>query len=373
MKVLCIAFDSNELSIRLASALAKEVEVCLMLPEEGAKFHLHWLSPDVNFQPFPKPRLRQPAKQISLMFKLIKRIKQFDPDVIHFQKGHLWFNLALTFLRRYPLVMAIHDPRHHMGDKGAYNQPQPIMDYAYRRANRVIAHNEPMKQIIVEELGIPEQIIDIVPLIERGNANAQTEVQEQTNEILFFGRIWAYKGLEYLIRAEPLITAQIPDAKIVIAGKGDDFSSYRRMMVNPENFIVHNEFVSYEKRAKLFRRASIVVLPYVEATQSGVIPVAYTFAKPVIATEVGGLPSQVEHGRTGFLVPPCDEKALADSIIQLLQDNDLRRQLGANGKHKLETEWSAEAVAKKTIPVYRKAINDARSGSAKQKVRQATG
>ena len=141
------------------------------------------------------------------------------------------------------------------------------------------------------------------------------------NTVLFFGRIWAYKGLEYLIRAEPLITAEIPDAKIVIAGKGEDFSRYRAMMVHPERFVVHNEFIPDDRRAELFARASVVVLPYVEATQSGVIPVAYTFSKPVVATTVGSIPEMVDDGRTGLLVPPRSEESLAEAIVSLLRDD----------------------------------------------------
>jgi glycosyltransferase involved in cell wall biosynthesis len=365
MKVLFIAFDSGELSVRLASALAQEAEVCLILPQQQAEPHLQWLNPALNFQPFNKPRLRQPLQQIRTMHLILQQIRRFKPDVIHFQKGHLWFNLVLPLLRRYPLVISIHDPKHHTGDKVSQKTPQMIKNFAYRCADRVIAHNKQMKQMIVKECHIPEETIDIVPLIERGDATAQAHVQEEDNLILCFGRIWAYKGLEYLIRAEPLITAQIPEAKIVIAGEGDDFAPYRRMMINPENFIVHNEFISYEKRAELFRRASVVVLPYIEATQSGVIPVAYTYAKPVIATRVGGLPEQVEHGCTGFLVPPRDEKALADTIVHILRDKELRRQLGVNGKQKLDAEWSAHVVAQQTMRVYQRAIHGLNSSIGK--------
>jgi len=164
--------------------------------------------------------------------------------------------------------------------------------------------------------------------------------------------------LEYLIRAEPLITAQVPDARIIIAGRGEDFSRYRQMMVHPEHFVVHNEYISDDKRAKLFRRASIVVLPYTGASQSAVIPIAYAFAKPVVATAVGGLPEMVDHGRTGYLVPPCDERALADAIVRLLRDKGLRRQLGAHGKRKIETQSSPDVVAQQTLAVYRCAISD---------------
>lgn len=357
MKVLLIAFDSGELSIRLASALAEEVdELCLMLPETTAAPHLHLLSHKVNFQPFYRPRLRHAFQQTKLMAELIRRIRRFDPDIIHYQKGHLWFNLTLPLLSRYLLVMSIHDPKHHTGDKSSGVTPQAILNLAYRRADRVIAHNQQMKQAITIELRIPEERIDVVPLVERGGLELRPGVEEVDNLVLCFGRIWKYKGLEYFIRAEPLVTAEIPDAKFMIAGRGEDFGYYEQMLVNPHNFIVHNEFVSYEKRAELFERASLVVLPYIEATQSGVIPVAYTHAKPVIATRVGGLPSQVDDGYTGYLVPPCDEKALAEKIIHLLQDKKLRRQMGRNGRAKLEREWSAEVVARQTVLVYERAV-----------------
>jgi glycosyltransferase involved in cell wall biosynthesis len=164
--------------------------------------------------------------------------------------------------------------------------------------------------------------------------------------------------LEYLIRAEPLITAQVPDVSIVIAGRGEDFTRYRRLMVHPERFTIYNEYVSDDQRAELFQRASVVALPYIDASQSAVIPIAYTFAKPVVATTVGGLPELVDHGRTGYLVPPHDERALADALVRLLRDKQLRHQLGANGKSKVDTELSPDAVARRTLEVYQRAMKD---------------
>ena len=354
MRVAFLTFDFPEFSVRLASALAEHADVCLMMPRADAARYLQWLSPKLCFQPFDKPRLRQPLRQLGLMRRLVRRIQQFNPDLIHLQKGHLYFNLVLPLVRRYPLVLSVHDPRIHIGD--TVKTPQWILDLAVRRACRLIAHNIPMKQILADSLRIPEDRISIVPLVAIGDATAASQVEESGHEVLFFGRISNYKGLEYLIRAQPLITARIPDAKIVIAGHGDDFAKYRRAMVDPSRFEVHHEFVPDGKQAELFRRASVVVLPYVEATQSGVIPLAYTFAKPVVATAVGGLPSQVDDGETGFLVPPGDVPALADKVVLLLQDVTLRRRLGANGRKKLEFEWSAEVVARQTIEAYHKAL-----------------
>jgi glycosyltransferase involved in cell wall biosynthesis len=287
--------------------------------------------------------------------------------LVHFQHGHLWFNLALPLLNRYPLVLTIHDPRHHLGDRNAHKTPQMIMDLGYHRADQVIVHGGRLKQLVVDELHLPAEAVHVIPHIVLGDNSVHNQIQEADHLVLFFGRIWEYKGLDYLIRAEPLITAEIPDARIVIAGQGEDFARYRRMMVHPERFIVHNEYVSNDKRAELFQRASVVALPYVDASQSGVIPIAYTFAKPVVATAVGALPEMVEPGRTGYLVPPRNEQALADAIVRLLRDRELRRQMGANGKRKIDTECSPDVVAQQTIAVYRCAIGDGRSSAGERK------
>ncbi len=355
MKILFISFAFIEYSIRLTSALAKDAEVCLMLPAAQAEPHLYRLNPEVAYVPISQPRLRQVWRQAATMRWLLAEIQHFDPDVIHLQQGYLWLNPILSRLKRYPLVITIHDPTPHSGDKSTKKTPQFVMDWGFKRADRLIVHNEQMRQIVVER-GLPSDRVNIVPTVERGDSAGAQDVQEDEHSILFFGRIWPYKGLEYLIKAEPLITAQLPNVKIIIAGEGEEFDRYRRLMTHPEQFIVYNDYIPHEQVAELFRRTSIVVLPYIDATQSGVIPTAYTFSKPVVATPVGGIPSMVEHGKTGLLVPPRDERALAEAIIQLMQNRELRHQMGANGKKKVNTEYAAETVAPKTLAVYEQAI-----------------
>ena len=368
MKVAFLSFHFGEYSVRLASALAQQVEVLLLLSHQRAAPHLSRLDQALNFQPFNQPRLRQPLRQIGTVYRILQQIRRFDPDVIHLQNGHLWFNLALPFLRRYPLVITIHDPRPHVGDKESGKTPRLMMiwDFGHHRADRLIVHGKQLKQVVVEELDVASEIVHVIPMVALGDDLAHSQVQEQDHQILFFGRIWEYKGLEYLISAEPLITAQVPDASIVIAGRGEDFDRYRRLMVHPERFTVYNEYVPHDKRDELFRRASVVALPYVDASQSAVIPIAYTFAKPVVATTVGGLPELVDHGRTGYLVPPRDERALADALVRLLRDKRLRQQMGANGKCKIDTELSQEALASQTLAVYRRAIGDKEASGQKR-------
>ena len=311
---------------------------------------------------FKNPRLRQPLQQLRFIAQLLRWVQRFKPDVVHMQAGHLWFNLlALPFLRRYPFVVTIHDPQIHPGDKSSSVTPQSVLDWGYRRADEVIVHASQLKTIVVERLGIPAERISVVPLVKTGDGmeGPLHESCPESNgylDVLFFGRIWEYKGLDYLIRAEPLIHAAVPNARVVIAGQGEDFARYADMMQNPERFEVHNAYISDQQRAELFARAAVVVLPYVEASQSGVIPVAYTFGKPVVATTVGGLPDLVDDGKTGFLVAPRNVESLAEATVRLLRDEPLRIQMGARGKHKIETECSPEAVGRQTLEVYRRAI-----------------
>ena len=359
MKVAFISFEFPEYCVRLASGIAQDqdTKVLLFHPKRWVEPYLHLLSNSVEVQLFDHPRLRQLFRQLRMVSRLVRQIRKFNPDVIHLQLGHLWFNWALPMLGDRPLVMTAHDSSIHLGDAGTQKIPQWVFDNACYRAQERIVHAPQIKELLLRRLDIPSETVHVVPHVLIGNDTAVEKVDAGEPLILFFGRIWKYKGLEYLIRAEPLITSKVPGTKIIISGVGEDFDRYRRMMVHPDRFIVYNEYVSDEKRAELFRRASVVVLPYIEASQSGVVPIAYRFGKPVVATTVGGLPDMVDHGRTGYLVPPQDANALAEAIIPILQSERLRNELGENGRRKVNTKCAPEAVGRKTREVYRHAID----------------
>jgi glycosyltransferase involved in cell wall biosynthesis len=361
MKVAFIGFDLGEYCVRLASGLAQTpgTHVRLFMPRAEVEPYSHLVGKSVELCLFDKPRMRQVFQQVRMAFNLVRKIRAFNPDVIHLQLGHLWFNLlALPFLRRFPLVLTVHDSVVHLGDASTGKTPQWVYDYGCFQARDRIVHAQHVKDLLVKRLGIPASTVHLIPHVMVGDVDdmALDEVQE-TATILFFGRIWPYKGLDYLIQAEPSITARVPQVKIVIAGEGEDFTRYRQMMVNADNFVVHNEIVSDSKRAELFRQASVVVLPYIEASQSGIISIAYRFAKPVVASRVGGLPEMVDDGLTGFLVPPRDVEALADAVVTLLTNDELRRRLGQNGKRKVNSECAPAVVGRQTRVVYRQAVN----------------
>ena len=98
-----------------------------------------------------------------------------------------------------------------------------------------------------------------------------------------------------------------------------------------------------------------MVCPYIEASQSGVLAIANAFGKPVVATNVGGIPEIVEHGKTGLLVPPCDARSLADAIVALLQDQPTREAMRRCTLQKSKAELAWANIAKRTMQVYQQA------------------
>jgi glycosyltransferase involved in cell wall biosynthesis len=101
-----------------------------------------------------------------------------------------------------------------------------------------------------------------------------------------------------------------------------------------------------------FQSASIVVLPYIDASQSGVIPVAYAFKKPVIVTNVGSLTELVDDGKTGIIIPPKNTEKLAETIIKMLLDERNLQKMGENAYQKIVKDGSWDLIAKKTLDAY---------------------
>jgi glycosyltransferase involved in cell wall biosynthesis len=360
MRVVLLSFNFGQYCIQLANGLsAAGARVMLVIPRELVEEYRFALDSGVELEEFTLPRMRDPLRQVQMVNSVIRSIRAFNPDVIHYQAGHMWFNLVWPVYRSPPMVVTIHESRHHLGDRISAKTPQWVMDLGYRRADRIIVHGEQLRRSVIEDLHRPEEIIDVVPpvpdlVLERGDP--ASVVDSDGHSVLFFGRIWPYKGLDYLIRAQPLITERIPDARVVIAGRGEDFGRYRAMMADPGYFEVNNDYISDSELVDYFSRAAVVVLPYVDGSISGVVAVAYTFGKPVVATSVGILPEMVEHRRTGLIVPPRDERALADAIVELLENEQLRRELGANARQRVETRFRPEAVGERTVAVYERAI-----------------
>lgn len=142
----------------------------------------------------------------------------------------------------------------------------------------------------------------------------------QYRYLLFFGFIRAYKGLDLLLHAmaEPLLQ-QRPDIKLIIAGEFyEDAAPYHALIQElnlQDRLVLHTDFIHNTAVRHYFCAADLVVQPYKHATQSGVTQVAYHFNKPMVVTNVGGLPELVPDGEVGYVVDP-QPKAIAEAILK---------------------------------------------------------
>jgi glycosyltransferase involved in cell wall biosynthesis len=140
--------------------------------------------------------------------------------------------------------------------------------------------------------------------------------------LLHFGFIRPYKGLAVLLDAMPLIQTEIP-VHLLVAGevwgaKAEYDAQIARLHIGTQVTFV-DRYVPDEELASYFRAADVAVLPYLSATQSGVVQLAFGFGLPVIASHVGGLPDVIVEGETGLLVPPGDAPALAEAVIRFFR------------------------------------------------------
>ncbi len=143
------------------------------------------------------------------------------------------------------------------------------------------------------------------------------------NALLFFGFVREYKGLKYLLAAMPEILQQVPVTLLVVGEFWKDKAGYLdviRELGIADNVKIVDEYIPNEAVGKYFTAADLVVQPYVSATGSGVVQVAYGFERPVVATDVGCLPEIVENGKTGYVVPPADSQAIADAVVSFFRE-----------------------------------------------------
>lgn len=147
--------------------------------------------------------------------------------------------------------------------------------------------------------------------------------------LLFFGFVREYKGLKHLIKAMPEVKRRLGNVRLIVAGAfGSDRVSYRRMIDdNGANDCIEvvDRYIADNEVEKYFAACDIAVLPYESATQSGIVQIAFGFGKPVIVTNVGGLPDVVADGQTGYIVERGDPGQLADAIVRFYENDMAER------------------------------------------------
>ena len=347
MRVALIAFKGLPIyGIQLANGLSKLAEVHFFLADGPATKYARFIEPQIALHPIKTRRYRNPGG-LFVSLDIISEIKKYRCDIGHLVLNEPWFNVCVPFIKAFPLITTVHDVRYHLGDRRSSIVPQWVTDLATKFSSSLIVHGAGLKTYVCREFNVDPSLVFNIPHMSYSFYRhwENPEIQEQRNNILFFGSIWEYKGLRYLMEAEPLLVDALKEFKITIAGRGEDLAKCRRFIIDPKHYDIINDFIPDEDVARLFQRASVVVLPYVDASQSGVVPLAFAFGKPVVVTRVGSIPELVDHGEDGLIVEPRDSRALAQAIITILKDPILKRTMSENARSKADTELSLSRVA----------------------------
>ena len=183
---------------------------------------------------------------------------------------------------------------------------------------------------------------------ERSAALKILQLNENQRYILFFGFIRQYKGLDLLLEAMGTEGVKKCGVKLIVAGEFyDDKKLYTDKITAlgiEKNVILHADFIPTEAVRHYFAAADLVVQPYRTATQSGISQVAYHFEKPMIVTNVGGLPEIVPHGKAGYVVE-SDPLSIAAALTDFYANNRLNAFTEGVIEQKKRFSWEAMTAA----------------------------
>ena len=316
-----------------------------------------------------------------LSYKNLKMVEEVKPDLVHFPGGFI--PPIQIFIRlhkldeKYPVLVTLHNvlpkrffmlPKRDIPFEPFLNvvvaNIANFLDLLMPRVKceRVIVHTQGNRERLIER-GLPPQKVVVIPHgvfnFFKNYGNNSDDLKEEKNCVLFFGNIVASKAVDVLIDAMPIVIKEIPDVKLIIAGDGViPKRSWKIVEKYKSNFEIHNYFIPNEKVREFFSRACIVVIPNrKQEGHSGSLTIAYSFGKPVVTTNVGEFPTLVRDAGCGLVVPPEDPTALAEAIIKLLKDDELRGKMKENALRMAE-KLSWDNVAKIHMRVYEEVLNE---------------
>jgi glycosyltransferase involved in cell wall biosynthesis len=310
--------DTAHLAPELKKLGAEVALLCTRRAEEFADFDERARALDpVRAADIPvielDPSMRKLAPQLQALMSS-RRVARWRPDVVFAHDNRDPRLLLMT--RAWPTVINVHDPVPHPGEKAPTWYRRPVSAAWTRRATVVTVHGEALKEELLRRM--PAMRVATVPL---GIVpHAEPNPLPLSPAVLFFGRLHEYKGIDILLAAMPLVWKARPDVRLIIAGGGP----LESLIPTDPRVTARLGYIPEADIDGVFSQATLLVLPYRQASQSGPGGRALERGIPVIATSVGALPELVRDPEA--LVPPNDPNALARAIIGKLDHDDRTRQ-----------------------------------------------
>jgi glycosyltransferase involved in cell wall biosynthesis len=224
-----------------------------------------------------------------------------------------------------------------------------LLRRVYARMDLVLVHGDRSRAEFAARW--PPVPLAVIPHGDERIIAAEPPPPTGEKRVLFFGDWRRAKGLHELLAAFDVLARRLPEARLTIAGTpspdGDPELVRRWAAQRPGQVEIIDRYVPLDAVPGIFARARVVAAPYLAGSQSGVVHLAMTMSRAVVASDVGELGQAVVDGETGRVVPAGDIDALADALEQLLSDDALATRLGAEGRRRVLTDSGWELVAER--------------------------
>ena len=387
LTVLLIDNDGfSDYTCYLAKGLSKYLDV-ILYGFSKESFNVTRASNEVGIKFYDiKKRLPKGSSPISgiirvlcLFFILVKLLMGSKYDIVHVQDYLPTFFLFIPFLklRRKQICWTMHDLEIFIFAVGINGKLQKLFlrmvsqpTLITKHADKIFVHaNSLREQLIAKKVDKDKifvmPIFDYQYLLELNNDDGDVKLCDSLLKEgygLFLGNIAPWKGIHTLIDAARMVRKKLGQKfKLVIAG--EPYRGFRNLDffegVNSEDssyIRIIDKFIPSSEIPFLVRKSSFLVLPYNNLFQhsaSGVIPLAYTFAKPVIVSNLPSLVEYVDHAKTGLIFDVSDSKQLANCMIELVENNSKCIEMGQAAYQKMVNEMSLDSVCKLVFNIYR--------------------
>lgn len=286
----------------------------------------------------PNARIVRKIARVSLYYgKLIRYAATAKPRVFHILWNNKFELFDRTLLMLYyrllgkKIAFTAHNVNAGRRDSEDSWLNRFTLRIQYRLADHVFVHTEKMKLELIDEFGVHRGRITVIPYginnaipntpLTASEAKQRLGIDTHKRTILFYGRIAPAKGLDLLITAFQQILARREDYQLIIAGRPDRCEKYWAPIeesiqedVRKKRILLRAEFIPDDDTEVYFKAADVLVLPYREIFQSGVLFLGYSYGLPALAADVGSLKDDIVEGKTGFMFRPEDPVDLAKTI-----------------------------------------------------------
>lgn len=340
-------------ALGLAAALTAEGILVDFVGSDDLAVHEVLSNPQVTFlnlrgdQRSRVSRIEKFARVLRYYWKLIRYAAIAQPKVFHI----LWNNkfqfidrtllmVYYKFLGKRVLFTAHNVNAGERDGKDSYAN-RLSLKIQYRLSDHIFVHTKRMQSELTTAFGVPEDKVSVIPFginntvpntsVSRAEAKTRLGISDSDKTLLFFGNIAPYKGLHYLIDAFLALLRDCSDYRLIIAGRpkgSHDYWTQIQQTINQSGqshrVTQRIEYVRDEETELYFKAAEVLILPYTQISQSGVLFLGYAFGLPVIAADVGSLRGEIVSGETGFVFKSENSSDLAETIGHYFQSNLFR-------------------------------------------------